>query len=159
MSAASSSEPREENTVNTSELSEKSKNILETSLLQGSYTQRRSLPKPLRTNQYVQSGGEIYALNFEYRDIHKNRIRPMEIQTEGDIESDAVSSYSRLPAVAQQIFDYALENGSFELTGGNLWEFDFGDRYVERDGTYYLLQFTHMDIPQYSLSPSKVDKA
>lgn len=153
-SASTTASPTDENTVHISELSSDARDIFETALADGSYTQRRSLPKSLRTNQYVRTESKLYALNQQYSEIHKSRIRPEKAEPTANVRQSMVRRVNDLPAVAQQAVENALKNGETELVGVDQWVFGFDDYYVERGGEYYLLNFVHMDMPQYSLSPT-----
>lgn len=146
-------DPVDENTVRRSELSAEAKDIFDTALSDGSYTQRRPLPEPLRTNLYVETDAKRYTLNFDYRETHKNRIRPEKVRSADAVPDRDVLSFDRVPERGSRAFERALENGRVELTGADKWLFGFDTQYVKRGGEYYRLNFVHMDIPQYSISP------
>lgn len=146
-------DPTAENTVHRSELSAEAKDAFDTALSEGSYTQRRPLPEPLRTNLYVETDAKRYTLNFDYWEIHKNRIRPEKVRSADAVPDRDVLSFDRLPERASRAFERALENGRAELTGADKWLFGFDTQYVKRGEEYYRLNFVHMDLPQYSISP------
>lgn len=145
--------PDSDNTVAFGDLSSDGQEVFRRGLRDGEYTARDPLPSGLADNRYVEYQDALYAVNSGYRDVRKNRLRPVAVD---EVESDAtVLDFDGLAAQGQQFFRSALENG--EHTSEATWVFDFGDDYVRFGDQYYRLNFAHLDVPEYSVSPTRYE--
>ena len=119
-------------------------------LEKGKYSSRYAIPSELRNNLYVRYKNQIYTINYHYRELHKNRIVP-QLSLDAKPES-GILAFRGVVSKGQTKFLEALKNGG--LTSEADWIFDFSDHYVKFKGEYYKLNFTHLDIPDYSISPT-----
>lgn len=142
--------PTDENTVAYSDLSERGQELVAEAeaSADGIAKTRDDLPPGVADHDYLTVDGTTYRMPTAVVHETKHLLNPTPSDPDPEQAADFTRDYADLPAEGQEMFDAALENGTYVTDGAAPPQvFGLYEAFVKKDGQHHELGFARANVP------------